>query len=91
VGLDRILDRQPVQVELARDGVELLFGRLVETDPGEAASFATRAVYPLKRARGVATTFDVDGDVDDHGLLMVPERKARRRTRTPRPHLGCHR
>ena len=36
VGDDRVLDRQLVQVELARDGRELLARRAVEPDPGDA-------------------------------------------------------
>jgi hypothetical protein len=66
VSIDRVLDRQLVQVELTGDGDELLLGRLVETDPGEATLVATRAVYAVQRTGSLTETVYVDGDVYDH-------------------------
>ena len=37
VGVDRVLDRELVEVELAAHAVELLLGRLVQPEPHERA------------------------------------------------------
>ena len=71
--LDRVLDGELVEAELPPDSVELVLGRLVEADPGEAARLAARLVSLLERdVTGVAVAVHVDGAVDDHR----PERNA---------------
>ena len=44
VGVDRVLDRQGVELQLVGDLVELLCGRLVQADPHEAAAGLARGV-----------------------------------------------
>ena len=67
VRLDGILDGELVEAELASDRFELLLGRLVEPDPGEAPLLAARLVGLLEGdVAGVAVSVHVDGAVDDH-------------------------
>ena len=67
--LDGVLDGELVEAELPPDGVELVLGRLVEADPGEAARLAARLVGFLERdVTGVAVAVHVDRAVDDHPL-----------------------
>ena len=68
VRLDRVLDRQLVQVELAPHRVELVLGRLVEADPDERVLLAARLmrVQDRKLARPAKPVL-VDRAVDDHG------------------------
>jgi hypothetical protein len=67
VGLDRVLDRQLVQVELVLHRVELLLGRLEQSEPGERgvapASFV--CILQLELAGPPATIF-VHGAIDEH-------------------------
>ncbi len=77
--LDGILDRQLVQLELARDGGELVLARLVEPEPGDrvpalAGGVQLGEVVGLRRTTAVA----VDGAVDDHARNAIPS--SRRRT-----------
>ena len=67
VGLDRVLHRELVQVELRGDGGEL--GRVgpVEPDPRDPVAVAARRVELGQRlGGGDALSVAVDGSVDDH-------------------------
>jgi hypothetical protein len=67
VRLDRVLDGQLVQVELAPDRVELARARLVEPDPDECVG-PERLVGVLQgKLAGPAPPLLVHGAVDDHG------------------------
>jgi hypothetical protein len=69
--LDRVLDRQLVEAELAPHGVELLRRRRMEADPGEDIGDATAFVglFEVDLA-GTADAVFVQGHVDDHGGIM---------------------
>ena len=70
--LDRILDRELVEVELAAHRVELLCGGLVETDPGKDAVFSELLVRVLERdLLGAAAALFVDGGIDAHRLRSI--------------------
>jgi hypothetical protein len=56
-----------VQVELAGDGFELLFVRLVQTDPGKPVALTAGLVGLLQRIWCPGPlTVHIDGLVDDH-------------------------
>ena len=85
--LDCVLDRELVQVELARHRGELLLARLVEAQPGDRAAGLAGGVQlgevvGLRRTTAVA----VDGAVDDHARTVSslpagsPARAARNRS-----------
>jgi hypothetical protein len=75
VRVDRVLDRELVQVELAADGIELLLGRLVKADPDEGIPLlARRARLQHSQLAGTATAVVVDGAVDDHGRSIARPR-----------------
>jgi hypothetical protein len=68
VGLDRILDRKLVELELPANGVELVLRRLVQSDPDECADLPGRLYRVLERqAFGTSPPGLVNGAVDDHG------------------------
>ncbi len=67
VGLDRVLDRQLVEVELAGDRLELLRRRFDDAEPDEAPVVALGGGARLVEGEVVAAaTVLVDGAVDDH-------------------------
>ena len=77
--LDGVLDRELVQVELARHRRELLLARLVEAQPGDcvaglAGGVQLGEVVGLRRTTAVA----VDGAVDDHARTVSPRLAALR-------------
>jgi hypothetical protein len=69
VGLEGVLHRQLVQLELAGHGVELFPGRLVEPDPGET-TIAVGLVDLIERTGWAPAPVNVDGAVDDHGSMI---------------------
>src|SRR5215218_9983768 len=71
VGVRRILDRQPVQAELPGYGRELLFRRLVETDPCHTAPVSDGLIGLLEGGRfGSTVAVHVDGVVHDHSRII---------------------
>ena len=67
VRVDRVLDRQLVQVELAPDGVELLLGRLVDAEPHErAVALGGLAGLGQRQVALAPAPVLVDRAVDDH-------------------------
>ena len=69
--VDRVLDRQLVQLELAAHGVELLDRRLEEPDPDEGVGVAGRVVGVLESELALtAASVLVHGAVDDHPLII---------------------
>src|SRR5918994_5891827 len=89
MGIRRVLDRQPVKVELPGDGRELHFRRLVESDPCHPAPISDGLIGLREGDRlGGTVAVHVDGVVHDHGriirlrLLLLVRFSARRRTRT---------
>src|SRR5215210_5887331 len=71
VGLRRVLDRQPVQVELVCDGREFLFRRFVEADPGDPVPLPDDFIGLLQGVGlGGAMAVDVDGIVHDHSRII---------------------
>jgi hypothetical protein len=69
--LDRILNRELVQVELARHRRELLLARLVETQPGDdVAGLAGGMQLGEVAGRTRALAVSVDGVVDDHASTV---------------------
>ena len=67
MGVHRVLDGERVQVELARDLVELLVGRAVEADPGDRVLITTDRGHVGELLRlGDALTVAVDGTTDYH-------------------------
>ncbi len=72
VRVDGVLDRQLVQVELARDGVELLLGGLEDADPHErAVALGGLAGLGEREIARAAAAVLVHGAVDDHGRSMA--------------------
>ena len=67
VRVDRVLDRERMQVELLANGVELLLGRLEQPDPHEGAIAPAGKGGLLDRGLArMAPAVLVDGAVDDH-------------------------
>jgi hypothetical protein len=67
VRVDRVLDGERVEVELAPERVELLLGRLVEPDPDELAGLMALVVRVTELDLAVAPdAVLVDRAVDDH-------------------------
>jgi hypothetical protein len=75
MGLDRVLDGELVEVELAGDRLELLGRGLVDTEPDEAvagvAAGRRRPGLAELEVVGPALAPLVDGAVDDHGVSMA--------------------
>ena len=70
--VDRVLDREFVQLELPRHRVELLRGRLVEADPDEGVGAARGLERLLEREAADAPVPSlVDGAVDDHAGIIT--------------------
>ena len=62
-----MFDGQPVQSELVRYGCELLLGRAIEPDPGQAAAGLARVVHLCQLDRfGRALAIPIDRAIDDH-------------------------
>jgi hypothetical protein len=74
MSLDRIIDRQFVQLELPGDGDELFLRRLVEGDPGEPVGLLAEATCLLQRTRRGPATPSVDGAISDHASLYAGTR-----------------
>jgi hypothetical protein len=71
VGIRRVLDRQPVQIELPGDGRELFFRRLVEPDPCHPAPVPDSLIGLLEGDRlGGTVAVHVDGVVHDHSRII---------------------
>jgi hypothetical protein len=71
--LDRVLDREFVQVELARHRGELLLTRLVETEPGDGAlGLAGRVQFGKVGRLRRTPPLTVDSLVDDHACNAIP-------------------
>ena len=70
---NRVLDRQPMQAELGRDGGHFRFGWPVQPDPGHAAVLVEGLEGLLEAFRlGAADAVDVDGVIDDsHGPIIA--------------------
>jgi hypothetical protein len=70
VRLDRVLDGELVEREVALHRIELLDGRLVETEPDERVPLTARLgrVHDRQLA-GAPAALLVDGAVDDHRAL----------------------
>ena len=66
IGLDRVLDRQLVQVKLVGDQTELLLRRFAEIDTGETASRAAGTPGLLQRRRLRPVPVGVDCATDDY-------------------------
>jgi hypothetical protein len=69
MGVDRVLDRERVQLQLVGDLVELRRGRLVQADPHEAVALPARGVQGVAQVAVdvVAAALTVDGAIHDHG------------------------
>src|SRR6185295_9587344 len=74
VRLDRVLDGELVEVELAADGVELLGRRLVHAEPDEAGPVVAGGLRGLLEVEiaPAALAVLVDGAVDDHAARDSP-------------------
>ena len=71
VRVDRVLDRELVQRELARDLGELLARRAVEADPGDPAAVAAGRSHVREVLRlGDPLAVAVDGTGDDHACNL---------------------
>ena len=74
MGLDRVLDREFMEIELARDRGELLLARFVQTEPrdriaGHAGGVQLGEVVRLRHTTAIA----IDGTIDDHaGTVSRP-------------------
>ena len=70
MGVDRVVNRQLVQLELLGDGDELLLCRLIEGNPSEpvGATAGTKG-FPQRTRRRKPVSISVDGAVDDHATL----------------------
>ena len=74
MGLHRVLDRELVEIELARDRGELLLARFVQPEPrdcvtGHAGSVQFGEVVRLRHTTAIA----IDGTIDDHaGTVSCP-------------------
>ena len=67
LGLDRVLDRELVQVELVRDCLELLSRRFGDAEPDEGVLGAGGVTGLVEgELPGAAPAVLVDGAVDDH-------------------------
>jgi hypothetical protein len=74
VGLDRVLDSQLVQVELAGDRLELLCCGFDHPEPNEGAILPCRfAGIVQAQAAVAASALLVDGAVGDHGKKYRPQ------------------
>jgi hypothetical protein len=91
--LDRILDRQLVELELPPHRVELLLRRLVEPDPHECVLGVARGGQLVERQlAGPASPVLIQRAVDNHGPIVAPlpavarsESDRHGRPRGPRP------
>src|SRR6185503_8283504 len=76
VGVDRVLDREGVQVELLRDGADLRLVGAQHADPGEAVTARRAGVQRLEGlVEGVGHDSTVPVDVDrvvDHRHALLP-------------------
>ena len=74
MSLDRVLDRQLVEVELTADGVELRLARLDEPDPGKGAGLTARfeRVVQAQLTRTPDAVL-VERHVDDHVRRLCAE------------------
>jgi hypothetical protein len=75
VGVDGVLDRQLVQVELLPSRIEIGDGRIQESNPRERVVALDRVVGVLDRqvARETAPVL-VDRAIHDHTPIIAPER-----------------
>jgi hypothetical protein len=73
VGVNRVLGRQWMQLELRGKRLDLVFLGPVETDPRHAFGVISQALEGLRQRRrgGHAVSVDVDGAVDDPGPSCV--------------------
>jgi len=72
MGVDRVLDRELVEAELALCRLELGDRRVQEADPGEGPVRANRLVGVFDgQLAGDTASILVDGAVDDHAPIMA--------------------
>ena len=73
VGVQRVLDGELVELELAPDGVELFVGRLVETEPDEGVlALAGCGHVGEGELTGLALPSLVQRAIDDHRGVVAP-------------------
>lgn len=72
MGVDGVLDRQLVEVELAAHGVELVLARLVESEPGEGSGLLAGLAGDVQRQLArLAAPVHVDRAIEDHGANRI--------------------
>ena len=77
VPLHGVFDRELVQPELAAHRVELVLGRLVETDPDEGPGRPARLEGLIQRNVVFSLAVPVDGQVDDRHVCAGFSRSRR--------------
>jgi hypothetical protein len=74
VGVERVLDRQVVQLELDGHLVQLRLARVVQTDPDERVVMAAGSREGVRVGLGqdLPDTVVVERAVDDHPAIVAP-------------------
>jgi len=75
VGVERVLDRQVVELELDGHLVQLRLGRVVQTDPDERVVMATgrREGVGVGLGQDLPDAVVIERAVDDHFAIVAPD------------------